>query len=574
MDRNVHDLNKELPSDSPLLDFKNFLYLVWDFLGLPAPTDIQYDVAEAMVQNALRPVNERKAVVQAPRGLGKSFIAGSYVVWRLLLNRDHKILVPCGNETKAKEFTTFCNKIIYGMDVLAHLRDKSGRSSTLSFDVAGCSVAQAPSMKAAGIMGSIVGSRATIIVADDVETPNSVETQGSREKLDERVRELNDIIVPESQEVLFLGTPQSSDTVYDKLAERNHRLLVWTAERVTPELNDKLYYGRVQPFCIARRPEDDGSPTEPTRFNVQILETKKLEHGKTRYQQQFMLCPRLIDQDKYPLKLNDLIVTDLNTDQAYQMYQWTSRSDHAIKGLENVGFRGDRYHEPFDTTGGLVNYTGSVMSIDPSGRGADETGFAVMNFLNGYQFLMDAGGIKGGYETQTLEKLALIAKQYKVNEIIIESNFGDGIFNEIFKQVLFKVYKCKVSEVRHHIQKELRIADTLEPVMNSHKLVVNKSLIEDDYKSLKAYPMESRIRYSLFFQISRLTREKGSLANDDRLDAVAMASSYWSNYMAVDAAHMIEVRRQEAIDEELREFHKHNFGGGTRKTPTFYSLRR
>ena len=571
--RRIEEVNKDLPEDSPLLDFRNFLYLVWEFLGLPEPTDIQYDVANAMWENATQPLNERKCIIQAPRGLGKSFVCGSYAVWRLLLNKDEKILVPCGNEAKAKEFTTFCNRIIYGMDLLAHLRDKTGRSSTMSFDVKGCSVAQAPSMKAAGIMGSITGSRATIIIADDVETPNSVETQGAREKLNERVKEFGDIVVPETQEIICLGTPQSEDTVYDKLSERGYALNVWTAEKISPEENDSLYYGRVKPFCIAKNESEVGEPTEPTRFSKQVLEVKKIEHGRTRYQQQFMLCPRLLDQDKYPLKLSDLIVTDLDPLRAHQMYTWTSRSDHALKDVENVGFSGDRYYEPFDCAGGLVEYTGSVMSIDPSGRGADETSYAVVYMLNGYQFVMDAGGIKGGYDVSTLEKLAYIAQQWKVNQIVIESNFGDSMFNELFKPVLGRIHDCSIEEIRHHTNKEMRIADTLEPVMNSHKLIINKKLINRDYDSLKIYPTETAINYSLLYQMSRLTREKGCLKHDDRLDALAIAVNYWREHMAQDVKKAMAIRKQRAIEDELRDFHNHAFGVTKSNKPTFYSLR-
>lgn len=573
MARTVKDINKDLPDDSPLLDFRNFLYLVWQFLGLPSPTDIQMDVAQAMVENAMRNTNDRKVIIQAPRGLGKSFVCGAYAVWRLMLNKDEKILVPCGNETKAKEFTTFCNRIIYGMAICEHLRDKAGRSSTLSFDVKGCSVAQAPSMKAAGVMGSIVGSRATIIIGDDVETPNSVETQGSREKLDERVKEFNDIIVPETQEVLFLGTPQSEDTVYDKLAERNHRILVWTAEKISTETNDSLYYGRVQDFCVARNESEIGDPTEPSRFSKQVLEVKKVEHGKTRYQQQFMLCPRLLDADKFPLKLSDLVVMDLDPERAHQMITWTSRSDHAVKDVENVGFSGDRFYEPFDTAGGLTEYTGRVMVIDPSGRGADETSYCVTFMLNGYIFVMDAGGIKGGYEPATLEKLAYIAQQWKVNEIVIEGNFGDGMYSEIFKPVLGNIYDCSLSEVSHHTNKELRICDTIEPVMNGHKLIINKRVINKDYESLKIYPTETAITYSLFYQMSRVTREKGCLKHDDRLDALSMGVAYWKEQAAQDVRKQIAMRKMRAIDEEIRDFHNHVVGGNPRKEATFFSLR-
>lgn len=568
--RSIDDINKDLPQGHPLTDFRNFLYHVWEFLSLPEPTPIQYDVARAMMENGLLGLTDRKCIIQAPRGLGKSFVCGAYAVWRLMLNKDEKILVACGNESKAKEFTIFCNKIIHGMPMCQHLITEDGRKSALSFDVAGCSVAQAPSMKAAAIMGSIVGSRATIIIGDDVETPNSVETQGSREKLDARVKEFNDIIVPESQEVIFLGTPQSEDTVYDKLAERNHRLMVWTAEKISRETNESLYNNRVEKFCLADAASDVGEPTEPTRFPKSVLEVKKLEHGVTRYQQQFMLCPRLLDEDKYPLKIKDLIVTDLNADKGYQLYSYSTRSDLVIRDLENVGFSGDRYYEPYDTAGGLEAYTGRVMAIDPSGRGGDETGYAVCNMLNGYIFVMDAGGLKGGYDAQTLDKLAYIAKQWGVNKIIVESNFGDGMFNSIFSPVLGNIYPVSLEEVRHNTQKEKRICDTLEPVMNQHKLIFNKSVVRSDYDSLSKYTVESRLSYSLFYQLSRITRSRGSLKHDDRLDALAIAVNYWTEHMSQDAVKQIRRREIDMLESELRDFEANVIGSSAPRTPTWF----
>ena len=76
----------------------------------------------------------------------------------------------------------------------------------------------------------------------------------------------------------------------------------------------------------------------------------------------------------------------------------------------------------------MIPYSGSVLSIDPSGRGKDETGYAVVKMLNGQLYVPDAGGIKGGYDEKTLKQLVAIAKDNKVNKVVIESNFGDGMF--------------------------------------------------------------------------------------------------------------------------------------------------
>ena len=127
------------------------------------------------------------------------------------------------------------------------------------------------------------------------------------------------------------------------------------------------------------------------------------------------------------------------------------------------------------------------MSIDPAGRGKDETGYAIVKMLNGNLFVPDAGGLQGGYSEETLELLAKKAKAHKVNRIIVESNFGDGMFNQLMTPILRKIYPCTIDEVRHNTQKEKRIIDTLEPVLNQHRLIVDPKVIKNDYESAQGY---------------------------------------------------------------------------------------
>ena len=140
------------------------------------------------------------------------------------------------------------------------------------------------------------------------------------------------------------------------------------------------------------------------------------------------------------------------------------------------------------------------MSVDPSGRGKDETAYAIVAQLNGYLFVLDAGGFAGGYDAdEVLKPLAMLAKKYNVNEILVESNFGDGMFNQLFMPVLNKVHPVTTSEVRHNKQKERRIIDVLEPVMNQHRLVIDKKVIQKDFDSCQHLPPEQALRYQLMY---------------------------------------------------------------------------
>ena len=94
-----------------------------------------------------------------------------------------------------------------------------------------------------------------------------------------------------------------------------------------------------------------------------------------------MLDTRLSDALKYPLRVSDLIVTDVATDSAPEKLVWASDKQNIVEELPNVAMSGDHFHRPAFVSDNYVEYSGTVMSIDPSGRGKDETGYAVVKFL-------------------------------------------------------------------------------------------------------------------------------------------------------------------------------------------------
>jgi len=529
-----------------LKDFRNFLWMTWNHLSLPSPTPIQYEIAQWMQHGP------RRGVIQGFRGVGKSWICSAYVVHQLLLDPQKNILVVSASKTRADDFSTFTLRLIHEMPVLAHLipGDKQ-RFSKISFDVGPAQASHAPSVKSLGITSQLTGSRADIIIADDVEVPNNSATQSMRDKLSEQVKEFEAILKPDDDcRIMILGTPQCEDSIYNKLLERDYAMRIWPAKMTSHAKNEKVYKGNIAASCI-----DDvevGYPTEPTRFTEIDLAEREASYGKSGFAMQFMLDPKLSDLDRYPLKLNDLIVMDLDRDTAPEKLVWAQHPENAWDStVPNVGFTGDRFYRPMKIVGDHVPYTGSVLAIDPSGRGKDETSWAVVKMLNGYLYVTDAGGMQGGYDEKVLKVLTMKAKENKVNAIVVESNFGDGMFVEIIKPYLNKVHPCTIEEVRHNIQKERRIVDTLEPVMNQHKLVIDPVVIKRDYDSAQHYPVETQLKYQLIFQMSRLTREKGALTHDDRLDALSMGVAYWTEQMAQDADRKMMDRKEDLIKIEL-----------------------
>ena len=532
-------------------DFRNFLYLAWDHLGLPDPTPIQYDIAE-FLQNG-----PKRRVIQAFRGVGKSWITSAYVCHQLLLDPSKNILVVSASKQRSDDFSTFTLRLISEMPMLNHLiPNENQRNSKIAFDVGPAPASHAPSVVSKGITSQITGSRADLIVADDIESLNNSATQTMRDKLSESIKEFDAVLKPDGN-IVVLGTPQTESSLYSVLPERGFIPRIWPSRY--PTASQRKGYGDWLAPKIAEEIEQDpdivSQPTDPKRFDSEDLMEREASYGRTGFALQFMLDASLSDMDRYPLKLSDLVVMSLNPRQGPQKPVWAASADNMINDLPNVGLPGDRFYGPL-TLGGepWADYTGSVMSIDPSGRGQDETAYAVVKMLNGFLFVTDAGGLPGGYSEDTLKRLSMIAKEQEVNLIRVEANFGDGMFTQLLKPILSKIHRVSIEEVKHSIQKERRIIDTLEPPISSHRLVIDRKVIEKDYDSTRSLPPEKALRYQLIYQMSRLTRQKGSLAHDDRLDALSMAVAYWVEQMAQDADKAISNRKEEKLRAELEKF--------------------
>tara|TARA_Y100001973_G_scaffold99523_1_gene158874 strand:- start:898 stop:2562 length:1665 start_codon:yes stop_codon:yes gene_type:complete len=539
-------------TDPRLKDFRNFLFLCWEHLGLPEPTPVQYDIAK-YIQNG-----PKRRCVMAFRGVGKSWITSAFVVHQLLLDPTKNILVVSASKQRADDFSTFTLRLIDEMPLLQHLKPhENQRNSKIAFDVGPAPAAHAPSVTSKGLTSQITGSRADIIIADDAESLTNSATQMMRDKMSEQVKEFDAVLKPGGA-ILYLGTPQTEASIYNQLPERGYDIRIWPARMPTEK--QRLGYGKRLAPMVAEMELEEGGPVDPKRFNTYDLLEREASYGKSGFALQFMLDTSLSDVDRYPLKLSDLVIMRLDREQAPEKILWAGSPEYAYKDLPCVGMAGDRYYMPMGVSGEFMNYQGSVLAIDPSGRGKDETAYAVVKMLNSQLFVTAAGGLPGGYDDDTLKSLAMIAKDHNVNEVIIESNFGDGMFTALFQPVLAKIHKVTINEVRHSVQKEKRILDVLEPVMNRHKLIVDESVIQSDYNSTQHLPADKSLKYQLFYQMTRLTRDKGSLAHDDRLDVLAIAVNYWTEQMSRDVDEAVDYHKNERLRRDLERFTEHVLG--------------
>ena len=546
-------------------DFVLFAQVVWYFMDLPELTKVQIDIAEYMADNT-----KRDRMIQAYRGAGKSYLAYVYCIWRIWKNPDVKILALSASGSRADAFSETCQRILAIVPFLNYLIP-TGRDTTWTktvWSVAGTKAAGSHTVTSKGITGQITGSRADILILDDVEIPNNSGTVEQRAKLRETIKEVDSIRKGNesgtggkaTSEVIVLGTPQSFESIYNDMMNTGYDCKIWPI--LYPEVDEVDGYKGKLCEKIADVVFTDqkkvGMSTDPLRFTDEEIQLRRSRYGRAGFALQFMLNTELSDADRFPLKLADLIVYDPPQHVGPAHLGYSPDKKYTVQDLVNVGFSSDRWQSAsFINTDNMVPWENSIMAVDPSGRGSDETTYVILKSLMGTLYLVDGGGFNSGYdEKTTLIPLAMLAKEHGVNKVVVEGNYGDGMFSELLKPILYPIHPCIIEEVKHHTNKELRIIDTLEPVMARHKLAVSRYVIEKDYKTSYLAPKDAngkaRDAYSLFYQMTHINRDKGCLVHDDRLDALAMGVASFADRMNRDIDFEMSRLKDEKYDATMR----------------------
>lgn len=532
-------------------DFVMFVWFIWRHLRLPTPTKRQRSLCRYLQHGP------RRRMLQAFRGIGKTWLTCAYALWRLYRNPQERVKIVSANETKAAENAVFIRRLIEEVPELQFLRPRMGqRDSVLAFDVGPANASVTPSVSVAGIKGQLTGGRATILISDDVEVPKNSYTELMREQLAELIKEYDALVVPEGFDIIYLGTPQTEQSIYNLVRRRGYDCRIWPARYPDPKQVAK-YDGALADDILAdmRAGAKIGSSTDPERFTDLDLAEREGSYGRSGFMLQFMLDTSLSDSERYPLKQADLIFFDCDPEDAPTRVAWTSDPRSAVDDMPNVGFSGDRLHRPMHVSNDRAKYTGAVMVIDPSGRGKDETACGVVKALMGQLYLTSLKGFKGGYDDANLKAIANLAKDQKVKHILIESNFGDGMFQKLLEPHMAATYPCTIEEYRSTGQKELRIVDDLEPVMNQHRLVIDSKVARDEAKLAEDDP-----QYSFLYQLTHLTKDRGSLRHEDKLEVVSRACRYYREQLATDHTKAEQAHREKLRDKAFREYEQNALG--------------
>lgn len=533
-----------MKESNPILDdFRNFLFLVWTIaLRLPEPSKIQYNMAYEIQHGWTRSADGILRIqIQAARGFAKTYIMCAWCAWQLLKNPDIKILIISMNTNRAREAVRLVRQIISGLDVCSHLVPREGqRDGADRFDVGAVTrPAKDPSLAAYGVTSAVAGTHPDIIIADDTETKENSATASARDKLTAAYWEFESMIQPGGT-IVHQGTPQSADSVYNILI-KDYRLKRWPCR--FPDPDDEVACRWIAPWMIEEVREGrtrPGDPTYPERFGEEALAEKLAVFGPYHFALQMMLDTSLADSDRYPLKCRDLIVMATHPDKAPTNVVWGTLNpirDILCEGMgEDSVFYGPNFVED-----AYEPYKKSLMWIDPSG-GGDAVGYAVLKGLNGLIFCPEAGGLPGGHSEATLNKLSRIAFDHGIKHILVETNFGDGLYEKALAAVIHKI--CGPVQIESRVakgRKEERICDTLEPVLASHRLVIDRQVAKNR---------------DLVHQLTHITRDRGCLKQDDIVDALAGGVAEFVDMLGLSPAKQEELRKRRELEDLCKKFQR------------------
>ena len=524
-------------------------------LNLPRPTRAQYEMALFVSDT-----NNPHRMLMAERGLSKSLTSQIYVVWRLLNDPDEHILVMSAGRTRAINYSQFVQKLIKILPLTKPMapRHNIERTSGESFDVAGATVSDSPSVYAVGAATQVTGFRASLIVYDDIETAQTVESAVKTESIDTYAMEAQNLLMSGKDESITLCTPHSMSSIYIK----------WIDEKgFTPFLipalypaNGDNYFGGLAPYIIERVKADPSliGQAVDERLNYEFLMSKKMRIGKSKFKLQYMLDVSDSDSLRYPLKLSDFIVDNLDIDTAPLKVAYSSMPEHILYQKHN-GFSKDRLYKPMFRSQEMGEYDYKVLSVDPSGKGKDEVGVAALFHLNSKLFIKKITGLQGGFEDETLENIANMCSTLGINALLVEENWGGGSYTKMLRPFIERISPyTEIVEINVKGQKEVRIIEALEPMLNQHRIVIDKDVLEEDLSAPKR-------DYSFTYQLSRITRERDSLKHDDRLDALANGVLHMIEFMTDDAERGLEYHLEQEAKATL-EFTLKHFSGKARST--------
>lgn len=220
---------------------------------------------------------DRHLLLMAFRNSGKSTLVGLFCAWLLHRDPNLRIMVLAADLALAKKMVRMVKRVLERHPSTAGLRpDQADQWASEQFTVNRTQELRDPSMLARGIGANLTGSRADVVICDDVEVPRTCDTAPKREDLRARLCEIDYIIVPGGLQ-LYAGTPHTYYTVYADTARaeigEEQPFLAGFSRFVMPIMNVR------------------GESAWPQRFTLEGIERIRRATGTNKFRSQMMLQP-------------------------------------------------------------------------------------------------------------------------------------------------------------------------------------------------------------------------------------------------------------------------------------------
>jgi phage terminase large subunit-like protein len=429
------------PNTGKNIDFDVFVYL-WNLLQTYSTPDHHARIAMWLQECWAR--GDQRLLLMAFRASGKSTLIALYSAWRLCRDPDLRILVLSAESSLSERMVRNIRKIIEKHPLTRNLiPKKADQWANDCFTVRRARELKEPSVRAAGLFSNITGSRADIIICDDVEVPNTCDTVDKRRILRERLGENEFILVPGGTQI-YAGTPHTWDSIYADAPKR---------ELGQDDVFLKDYKRLSLPILNAA-----GKSAWPERYSITDIEYLKRQTGPNKFASQMMLTPVNITEGRLDPALLKRYDGTLDIKEVQQ------KTHLSILGKKLVSC--SAWWDPaFGSAGG----DDSVLAVIYTDEDGDY-------YLHRMEYIT-AGN--GGMDeaTEQCQTVCRIAKELYIPSITIETNGIGKFLPAILRREMSAArISCAVVDTVNTKPKDIRILEAFDAVMAARALYVHASV--------------------------------------------------------------------------------------------------
>jgi len=371
-------------------------------------------------------------VLLAFRASGKSTLIGLFCAWLLARDPDLRVLVLAAEEALARKMVRNVKRIVERHPATAGLKPvRADMWASDQFVVVRQAELRDPSMLARGLAGNITGSRADVVICDDVEVPNTCDTHAKRVELRERLAEIDYVLVPGGLQ-LYIGTPHSYYSIYAAEARAE-------AGESVPFLDG---FTRLSIPVVA----PDGTYAWPERFDLTRIDAVRRRTGPQKFRAQMMLEP--VADGACRLDPDRLVAYDAPLDYA----EGNGAPVLSIDGKQMVS-AGCWWDPSYGTATGDSSVVAVVF--------ADKEGHC---YLHEVKYLAVPAGTRPEDEAKAFcRQVAEFARRNHVPVVRVETNGLGGFLPGLLRgEILAAKAGCAAVGIHNRVPKARRILDAFD----------------------------------------------------------------------------------------------------------------